>query len=862
MSCRETHAGSALTTWARRASGKVLSDPAVLSTFHELNRQYDNYGSEARVYSSEEYYASLRGTRAQVRLYGSAGNNVNSLMRRLNAAIDNDPMPEQNVVHAIIHIQEAVRQRTASLESYLQTMSERMGLSYGATKTRFDELEASTVRTRSRRPDTYTDVNRALATDIGLGQDVGLVNAVARLEEEAQAIEMTRFRAAPQLITRESVFMLQSMNIPGTETTVFIVGWGYDEASGRLEVQVRDRNGAEKVYAYRNVPYFLGTTIDSANWQVHIHGVPQHQYESEYAAARAGVAQRCETCGQYATSGHGCPIQRPITPVSPTTTSSRWSRQTVSMQVPEYDSSGRYVLVDDEVGIKLPAIREFRSLVAAGPVRLAADSTFYYISTDTPSGRNNMTGTESLPCYVLGDTLIQRDPETRELSIDTSHLRCTCPEYRADNECIHVNGYVEAIKTRLEVPTSTLAPGVRRGRMTAEERERALVAAQARSEEVARDTDWMLNEEAKAEAARTWRPMSETLYSEDYEAYKEDVDAAVQRSLEKGGGPAIPYMTENALDGYCQRGSGQAFGMEIEFDIKPGVDKSAALNEIARELYEEGITFASAQVRYGTSRTLGFTDKHTNDNGVGTWSFETDSSVDGELVTPGMYDEPETWEKLAKATEIIRKHGGIASKRAGAHVHVGTSNFNGEVEPYTEMIRILNQHEDVVYRLAANPDRGTHRNNNYSRPLPSVPNSGFADVYRLKIANRVRYSAINFSHVTGGENDHPEYRLWDSSLDPGTMQAQVKMSVFIKEAALRHTRSGTLTKRDKEPSGSHVARFKARGTRVALTDAEMEADSRTTRSFLDTICRRREDKAQLASLVPFTKWGKQRGVRQ
>ncbi|MFD0474790.1 hypothetical protein ACFQ0B_45995 [Nonomuraea thailandensis] len=52
--------------------------------------------------------------------------------------------------------------------------------------------------------------------------------------------------------------------------------------------------------------------------------------------------------------------------------------------------------------------------------------------------------------------------------------------------------------------------------------------------------------------------------------------------------------------------------------------------------------------------------------GRGLWRLEKDSTVMGELVSPILYDEPETWENIRLACEIIRAHGGTAASGRAA----------------------------------------------------------------------------------------------------------------------------------------------------------------------------------------------------
>ena len=860
MSCRETGAGSCLTSYARFSTGRTLSDPATLSCFHELVRNYNNQDpATRRTYTTDDYTDFL--SRQEMRIRNMPTTAVTdrertSLLNRLERA-RHEATPDQAVIYALRNITPNIRDRANAINQYLDSAADRMGITREAMRTRFAELEAGTVRSRSTHPDTWTEENRRFVTDANMGRDVGVVNAISRIEEEVRAVETTRFRAAPQRIER-AIMHTPVDGLPG----IYLTGQGYDPVTRRLEVEIED-SGTTRVFAYRNVPVEVASqfAFGAGNaWTTQVRGNADYQYPNERDAAEAGVAMRCDRCGEFATTSHACQVQAEPRELYRWTTGSRWSRQAITVQIPRgrWHENG-HELVDHEVKIALPAIREFREAVAAGPVTVQPDFQYFQTAEPVLNDAGEVDHYNYISAAPRGKYLIYRE-EDGTLVINTSSVRCNCATWRETGHCVHIDYIGSAIRTRLDPPPRSAAtPGVRRGRMTAAERTEMLAEAQQRSEAIAASSDWMLTDDAREEAARTWRDDAEVIYANDFDAFYTQYETVKERMAAKDGRNAIPYMTENALDGIATRASGKGFGMEIEFDIKAGTNTTTAIRAIAQELYDAGITQTNVQDRYQASQRRGVTDKHTDANGKGTWSYEHDGSVNGgELVTPIMYDEPETWEKLAKAVEIIKRHGGVPSKRAGAHVHVGTGEYTGDTQSYAELGRLMTQHEDVIYRLGTDPGRGTWRNNGYSKPLPAVPAEGFENATRIRRWSSDRYRAINFAHVNGTDGDHPEFRLWDSTLDPGAMQAQIKLSVAMTEAA-RRVRGQGGTNRPKEPMGAHAARFAARGTRVPLTKSELEADTRTLRSFLDTVFRRKDDKDQMLAIFASTKWSRSRG---
>ena len=253
---------------------------------------------------------------------------------------------------------------------------------------------------------------------------------------------------------------------------------------------------------------------------------------------------------------------------------------------------------------------------------------------------------------------------------------------------------------------------------------------------------------------------------------------------------------------------------------------------------------------YHAAARDGYTDQHD-----GGWSFEEDGSVEGEIVSPIMYDEPETWENISMVCDILRRNGAVADTRVGSHVHVSTNNYDHTVENHNRLLGMFHEHEDEIYRLATNPERGVHRSaagrNSYAQPNPRRA-TGFTDVAAAASANW-GYYAVNLEDTRDGDSsDHAEFRFWDGSLNPSVIQSQIKMSLAMTEAAFRdqdytptgHTPFGSTRRRNHEQHG----------TSRRLTGEDWRASTEGVRNFADRLFRRREDKAQLAAMFATTKW--------
>jgi hypothetical protein len=327
-------------------------------------------------------------------------------------------------------------------------------------------------------------------------------------------------------------------------------------------------------------------------------------------------------------------------------------------------------------------------------------------------------------------------------------------------------------------------------------------------------------------------------WEEDHAAFQAAYTAAQERR--RRGEAAVPFMTENATGGLGARNGGRSFGVEMEFDIAPGVDRHTALQNIARDLHAEGLTPQPRQTGY-----------HSNAGDYSRWRFETDATVHGEVISPVMYDEPESWHQLSRVCEIVRRHGGVATARTGGHVHVGVGDYDHTVENHARLLGSFKENEDTLYRLAQNPARRRHRGTSWCRPN-MAPSGPYANPRGLAVAHSGHGLGLNFGAAYSGQaSDHVEFRMWDSSLDPGVIQTQVKVSLGMTRSALasRAEPAGPA-----EPIGTHRAANAALGRGGRLRGEAWQRDTRGFRALVDRVFSRDEDKAQATALFAVTRW--------
>lgn len=923
MSCRTTPAGSAITSFARIANGpgQPLSDVATLSLFHNLRRQYQSlrpamfgriessqyqerfgedgerqlalrdlmqrmpYGlregtiqEDGRI-NVDQAYANLLNSYEQQILGDSTLTEARkaSLLARITAARTAET-PDAATLYALSQMSDNTENARSSQQSLIQDYARTMEVDEATALARYRELENSINRSRDAESDEYyTSDNRNLARQAGIVDEAGAVRAFTTMRAEIRDRRVEAASERPRLIETYN----QLPSVERVDNTPYeLLGWAQDPISGHTEFQLRNvETGQVEVKAYR-----LGSEIASAMrgeyrswsssgtrnltageyWRDNIENSNWNRYRSEEEALEGGAARRCALCGQFANVSHACPDRfnnapRYIINSRVSGNYVRTSTQRMEYEMPSgEDGSGTS---SGTFEVQLPLVNDYRAAFRTNGLLLLQNVTGSGDWRDRTSMRFGEARSRTY-ARVTGDlALIRAEDGTITANVDT--LVCTCPQYVAEGSCIHQTALANAAILRANPPTRSVRS------MTPEERERLAQERQAVLES-ASASDWTRNEDTLAEARGTWAANSEVSYFEDYDAFKTVYNAAIAEK-EANGKPSIPYIKENALGGLATRATGQGFGVELEYDFPETMshtERREAEEKIGIALKAANITPTAEKQGYHAAARNGYKDTHVDENGKGTWSWEHDGSVAGEIVTPTMYDEPETWEKLEKVVEILKVNGAVPSVRAGAHVHVGTGAlFGSDPKKYSELAKIYSQHEDVVYRLATDPERGTHRglktNFGYASPNPAVAPSGFADATAVKRWQGHRTRALNLNTVYFGDEDkksHVEFRIFDATLDAAAIQAQVKVAVAMTAAAARISDSGE-TKRSREALGVHSDRAKARGRRRATED-DIKDETTTFRSLMDTLFSRKEDKEQVTKLFAASGWVKLTGSQK
>ena len=278
----------------------------------------------------------------------------------------------------------------------------------------------------------------------------------------------------------------------------------------------------------------------------------------------------------------------------------------------------------------------------------------------------------------------------------------------------------------------------------------------------------------------------------------------------------------------------QTFGIEIEFD-------GANPNAVARALHEAGLASSARQEAY-----------HSSSRVPGKWTVEHDSTVAGEVVSPVLQDNPETWAQLERVCQILQAQGARVTGRTGGHVHVGvdSAGMDHDLNKFRRVARVCAWAEDLIYRLAAaTGQRGrSHRgSSNGYRWCGPMGSGQFEEVQGLSdLANRVGSShsvGLNFGNILD-RNRTIEYRYFDSSLDPARLQANIKLACWITKRAA--DLPDTAIPRERTPLGSH------------RSPRDPDDGDRLLRRFADLIFVRPKDKLKLYWVYQRSAWQRTR----
>lgn len=234
------------------------------------------------------------------------------------------------------------------------------------------------------------------------------------------------------------------------------------------------------------------------------------------------------------------------------------------------------------------------------------------------------------------------------------------------------------------------------------------------------------------------------------------------------------YEYENVLNGF-----NGTFGIEIEY-IEGQSD------EIAKKLYELDLCPHIKMMRKKVTK------------GYNKWKVEIDRSVTngrlgGEIISPILVDNPQTWNEIKLICNVIKEYGGKINQDCGMHIHVGIDEMkNG----WVNLFKTLSLYEEIIYRYAGG-DRGCIRDSykNYCSPCNIIdfPISKLKKekdiknlIYKLMGRNDLKNKGVNFMNIISNTNKNTvEFRYFNGTLNPYIIQSNIILVSNIINTCIR-----------------------------------------------------------------------------
>lgn len=341
---------------------------------------------------------------------------------------------------------------------------------------------------------------------------------------------------------------------------------------------------------------------------------------------------------------------------------------------------------------------------------------------------------------------------------------------------------------------------------------------------------WEMQPESRTEYLRRFRSATTDGYLANTDEFVDDYKRAAADS-----GP-LPFVAGPVTGGYLSTGpdepNARGFGIEIEFD-------DADMEDIAYALHEAGLSEYNYAFEY-----------HSGD-GYDTWRVEEDGSVDGEIVSPILYDNEESWEQVRKVCDIAKRYGARASIQTGNHVHIGSHGFS--TSQRQGVLAATAAHQDVVRRISTDPARGTHRTqgvNSYTAPFTE------GDISRVyEMGNDPSYTIDRYRMANFGNDYTIEFRDADGTLDPGHIQAQVMLSSALMaagESGEWENMSHTAVRRQRV--GANSARQAYVNNAIEDEDERIIASNISLMTTLDSLFPDKESRKRMLAVAARIPW--------
>ncbi|MEV6536532.1 lonely Cys domain-containing protein, partial [Streptomyces sp. NPDC051639] len=312
--------------------------------------------------------------------------------------------------------------------------------------------------------------------------------------------------------------------------------------------------------------------------------------------------------------------------------------------------------------------------------------------------------------------------------------------------------------------------------------------------------------------------------------------AVIQRLA--SGRPALPYRLGDVTDGAADpaRG-GMAFQIAVDFQARDSLNEQEVVRGLSTVLGELRVQGLSRQVfpQYGVSSG---------------WQITPPNDLETlQLISPWLRDTEHDWHGLRTALSLMRESGDFLPAPWGsARVRVGVPNRLSQTEERV-LADVVRGHQDVLFRLAADPVTGDGPRHVRALPAPALAN-GPAD-------GLLPADPLMAVHPAEPGSPSIDFALWTASFDEGLLQARVLLSLGLVSGAKRLAQEPSWRAPLPEPPGTHAGVIQNRASAPGAQAVYRLDDPRETArlgSLLNASVPRPYDRAVVSALFAMTRW--------
>lgn len=226
----------------------------------------------------------------------------------------------------------------------------------------------------------------------------------------------------------------------------------------------------------------------------------------------------------------------------------------------------------------------------------------------------------------------------------------------------------------------------------------------------------------------------------------------------------------------------EAYDTEFKMRDKIGIDSN---NTFGIEVEFENVKLDS--VKYNKKWDVKIDDSVT--------TFDGDIKMGGEVSSPILKDNEQSWEDINRLCTYLSKKGAIATNKTGGHIHIGSQVLKDNPDNIRKFLKQWECFENVIYFFASGKDSSLRPSvrvqaEGISKKLCRIRNNKYSynkyktyyDWHKFFLNYGFgKFKGLNFSNYRGyelDENNTIEIRCPNGTIDPVVWQNNVNF--FVK----------------------------------------------------------------------------------